>query len=453
MDKPKKKISYNRKYLIGMTVILIVLVALSLIINSTFFENYYINKKLAAMVSAYSELNDISNEGDFESSSFEIRFKSICEKNNVSIVMLNSETQTLKSSTDDPQFLINQLLSYIFNKSNNAVDSLLARGKNYELHLVTDAGSGIEYIDMFGVLDTGNLFLVRSPLAGIRESVRIASRFFNVLMVIFAVIVVAIFMFLSRRVSISELKEANERLKQDIEEKEKIEKIRSEFLSNVSHELKTPIALVQGYAEGLKEGMVDEPSTRDYYCEVIMDEASKMNSIVKRLIELSHIEFGDIEFDNKPFDLNELIECHLQSMQILCEQKEVNVSFDNPYGETVVVADEYYIEEVFNNFFTNALNYCSGDKNIRISLSKDNDRVTVSLFNSGDNIPQESIEHIWDQFYKVDKARTREYGGTGVGLSYVKAILDAIGQKYGVKNEQDGVTFYFTLSLFKNDEL
>lgn len=447
MSITKKKLSNNKKYLIGMAGILLFLVALSLIINSTFFENFYINKKLSAMISTYDELNDISNTGDFESDSFEIHFKSICEKNNVSIIILSSEVRPLKYSTDDPQFLINQLLLYIFNKANNASDSLLASAKNYELHLIKDAGSGIEYIDMFGVLDTGNLFLVRSPLAGIRESVRIASLFFNVLMVVFGFFVVVIFIFLSRRAGVTELREANERLQKDIEEKEKTEKVRSEFLSNVSHELKTPIALVQGYAEGLKEGMVEDAATKDYYCEVIMDEASKMNNIVRRLIEVSNIEFGDIKFDNVTFDLSELINGNIQSMQILCEQKEIEVSFNNPYDEIMVVADEYYVEEVFNNFFTNAINYCLGERKISISLQKDNEHVVVAIHNTGENIPEESIEHIWEQFYKVDKARTREYGGTGVGLAYVKAILDAMGQKYGVQNNEDGVSFYFSLSL------
>lgn len=453
MESTKKKISYNKKYLIGLMIALIVLAALSLLINSTFFDNYYINKKLSALRNAYTELNDISKAGDYESTKFEIRFKNICEKNNVSIVILNSETQTLKSSTDDPKFMIDQLIAYIFNRSKNASDVLLVREKNYELHLVTDSSSGIEYIDMFGVLDKGNLFLVKSPLAGIRESVRISTRFFNLLMIIFAFFVIIIFIFLSRRISVTELKDTNARLQKDIEDKEKREKIRSEFLSNVSHELKTPIALIQGYAEGLREGMVDDDTTRDYYCEVIMDESAKMNSIVKKLIDLNHIESGDIDFDNTAFNLSELIEGKLQSLQILCEQKEVKVTVDNPYGEIMVYADEYYVEEVFNNFFTNALNYATGDKEIRISLSKDTERVKVSIYNTGEGIPEDSIEHIWDQFYKVDKARTREYGGTGVGLSYVKAILDAFGQRYGVNNEEQGITFYFTLSLFKNDDL
>ena len=112
-----------------------------------------------------------------------------------------------------------------------------------------------------------------------------------------------------------------------------------------------------------------------------------------------------------------------------------------------VWADEFKVEEVFTNYFSNAIHYCSGDKKIVITLTKGEKTVRVSVFNTGEPIPEESISYIWDKFYKVDKARTREYGGSGVGLSIVKAIMESMNQKYGVENYQNGVLFWFELDI------
>lgn len=127
--------------------------------------------------------------------------------------------------------------------------------------------------------------------------------------------------------TISELKAANNQLQKDIESKIRIDQQRQEFLNNVSHELKTPIALVQGYAEGLKENISDDPESREFYCDVIMDEASKMNKLVRNLLTLNHLEEGRDELTMERFDIVSLIRGVLQSMDIMIQQKEAKVSF------------------------------------------------------------------------------------------------------------------------------
>ena len=246
--------------------------------------------------------------------------------------------------------------------------------------------------------------------------------------------------------TIGELKTANNELTKDIENKIQIDEMRKEFLANVSHELKTPIALIQGYAEGLQENILDDAESRKYYCEVIVDEAAKMNSMVKKLLELNHIEFGDNKVDIQRFDLTALINGMLGSLSVLIEQKEVNVEFDEK--ETYVWADQYMIEEVISNYLSNALNHVAvvnGQKRIKITYVKIEDGLRICIYNTGFNIPQEEIDKVWIKFYKVDKARTREYGGSGVGLSIVKAIMDSHNRKCGVENKEDGVEFWFEL--------
>ena len=244
--------------------------------------------------------------------------------------------------------------------------------------------------------------------------------------------------------ALAELKEANTELKKDLEKKEQIDAMRKEFLSNVSHELKTPIALIQGYAEGLNENISDDPESREFYCEVIMDEASKMNKLVKNLLTLNQLESGKDAPVMERFDIVSLIRGVLGSMHIMIEQKEATVIFEET--EPVYVwADEFKIEEVVTNYTSNALNHLDGERKVEIKVLQEEDCVKVTVFNTGTPIPEEDIPNLWNKFYKVDKARTREYGGSGIGLSIVKAIMESMNQEYGVQNFDNGVEFWFTL--------
>ncbi|MBR4514436.1 MAG: HAMP domain-containing histidine kinase [Lachnospiraceae bacterium] len=243
--------------------------------------------------------------------------------------------------------------------------------------------------------------------------------------------------------AISELKSANIKLEKDIAEKTQIDEMRKEFLSHVSHELKTPIALIQGYAEGLKDMDADtDKEDRDYYTDVIIDEAHKMNELVKRLLMLNEIEFGQTPLSIERFDITQMIKQKLNSSRILIEEAGAMVTFEQE-EPCYVWADEYMIEEVFSNYLTNAIHYVREGGEIKIKTETVGDNIRVSVYNDGNKIPQEDIDKIFDKFYKVDKARTREYGGNGIGLSIVAAAMEAHGKKYGVRNEEDGVTFWF----------
>ena len=244
--------------------------------------------------------------------------------------------------------------------------------------------------------------------------------------------------------TISELKSANNQLQSDIEKKNEIDEMRKEFLSNVSHELKTPLALIQGYAEGLKECVHDDAESRDFYCEVIMDEADKMNQMVKKLLTLNQLEFGNETVTMEHFDLTELITGVINSQMLLAEQSGIRIDFEAD-GPMLVWADEFKVEEVVTNYLSNAIHYASYEKRILIRYIKKADCVRVCVFNTGEPIPESELENVWIKFYKVDKARTREYGGSGIGLSIVKAIMESFHRECGVENHEDGVEFWFEL--------
>jgi signal transduction histidine kinase len=249
--------------------------------------------------------------------------------------------------------------------------------------------------------------------------------------------------------TISELKSANNELQIDIKKKTQIDEMRKEFLSNVSHELKTPLALIQGYAEGLSECVNEDASSREFYCEVIMDEADKMNQMVKKLLTLNQLEFGNDMVVMERFDLTELILGVIQSSSILLEQKRIHLTFHTDQS-MYVWADEFKVEEVMTNYLSNAIHHTEELGRIDIKYTQMEDYVRISVFNTGRQIPKEDLERIWIKFYKVDKARTREYGGSGIGLSIVKAIMDSFHRSCGVINHTDGVEFWFELDTKSN---
>ena len=246
--------------------------------------------------------------------------------------------------------------------------------------------------------------------------------------------------------TIVELKTANNELQSDIENKIQIDEMRKEFLSNVTHELKTPIALIQGYAEGLQDNINEDAESREFYCDVIIDEANKMNRMVQKLLNLNQIEFGKNQVEFERFDVVQVIQSVLNSNQILMEQKEVQLVFET--DEPVYVwADEYFTQEVLTNYVSNALHHVEGERKIEVRLEKKSELVRISVFNTGQQIPEEDLDKVWIKFYKVDKARTREYGGSGIGLSIVQAIMNSMHRDCGVCNREDGVEFWFELDM------
>ena len=141
------------------------------------------------------------------------------------------------------------------------------------------------------------------------------------------------------------------------------------------------------------------------------------------------------------FDITEMIRNMVESSKILVEKQEVKIIFDEP--ETHVWADEFMIEEVITNYVSNAVNHLDGEKRIEITLERIGSRIRVQVFNTGKPIPEEELDKVWIKFYKVDKARTREYGGSGIGLSIVKAIMNSLNQECGVYYKENGVAFWF----------
>ena len=250
--------------------------------------------------------------------------------------------------------------------------------------------------------------------------------------------------------TIKQLRNTNIELEKDIEEKSQIDEMRKSFISDVSHELKTPIALIQGYSEGLLENVNSDEENRRFYAEVILDETNKMDRLVKQLLELMKLEYGKREFQDKEFNIVELEKEIVRKSQVMLEEKNIEIKFQT-MDEITVFADDFYIEQVISNYLTNAIKHIKeldGEKYIQIENEVDieKNKVRVKVFNTGDTIKEENIARIWNRFYKIDESRNREDGGTGIGLSFVKAIMSNYGNEYGVVNRENGVEFYLELN-------
>ena len=220
---------------------------------------------------------------------------------------------------------------------------------------------------------------------------------------------------------------------------------------DVSHELKTPIALIQGYAEGLIENVNTDEENRKFYANVILDEANKMDKLVKQLLELMKLEYGKRELNNEKFDICELIREVVRKSKVILEENEIQIQL-NTENPVFVYADSFYIEQVVSNYFTNAIKHVkevNGKKIIKFTIETNIEKniVRVSIFNTGDNISEEDLNRIWNRFYKIDESRNREDGGSGIGLSLVKAIMNNYKNDYGAINKDEGIEFYFELNL------
>ena len=250
--------------------------------------------------------------------------------------------------------------------------------------------------------------------------------------------------------TIQDLKEANIDLEKDVEEKSKLSEMRNQFISDVSHELKTPIALIQGYAEGLNDGIVTDEESKKYYVEVILDEANKMSNLTKDLLDLSRLEYGKEELVYQDFSINDLVKNTLKKNEVLFKEKNITSEYISD-GTYLVKADSNRIEQVLTNYISNAIKNVSNENIIRCKIEdlKDENKVRVIVFNSGNKIKDEDMPRLWTRFYKVDSSRNRDAGGTGIGLSLVKAIMTQHHQKYGANNLDNGVEFWFELDKAK----
>ena len=463
-------------------------------VNTFALEKFYLYSKQNTLIDVYNQLNDYYNGNDHELD-LEREMERIAIKNNFDILIKDEDNINIYSSSNDFYYVVDSIIG---TSDNQRTKEILVSQDNYTIRLQKDFKNGLNYIMLSGVLDNGYNVFIRVPMTSIQDSVDISNNFL-ILMAGFTILIAAVIVsIISKKftepilelnkiaknmanldfshkyrvndvddeindlgksinlmsdkleATIKQLRSTNIELEKDIEEKSQIDEMRKTFISDVSHELKTPIALIQGYSEGLLENVNNDDESRKFYAEVILDEANKMNKLVQQLLELMKLEYGKREFNNTSFDIVEAEKEIVRKSQVMLDEKEVSVEFAG-LDSLKVYADDFYTEQIITNYLTNAIKNVKekdGKKFIRIdnTVNPKNGKSRIEIFNTGDNISEENMARIWNRFYKVDKSRNRQSGGTGIGLSLVKAIMANYGNDYGAINCEDGVTFYFELN-------
>ncbi|MFZ5969611.1 MAG: sensor histidine kinase [Bacillota bacterium] len=243
--------------------------------------------------------------------------------------------------------------------------------------------------------------------------------------------------------NIEKLRIANEQLKKDIEKERKLEVMRKEFISSVSHELKTPLSIIKSFAEGIKDDISQKKI--DHYIDVILDESDKMNGLVMDMLELSKLESGGYKLDEEAFDIIDLMQQVQIKLSHETEHKGIHIITQTDEQEVMVYGDRRRIEQVLMNLLSNGIRHTYEEKNLYMIVRCQDDHITINIENEGDLIDEDKIDKIWDRFYRIEASRNRKLGGIGLGLSIVKNILELHSSQFGVRNTDRGVAFFFTL--------
>lgn len=501
--------SIKKKLFFQIGTLIVILVSLLLLANTLLLESYYTYKQKKKLVEHYSTINS-TKSNNYEDSILEF-LSIETKSNTDILILDNTGKSVYESNIFmADKKLLNKLMD-IMNIKGGEFNPTIQKPKNAppnpkieitKIEMIdhktsfvwaNDTILGNRNLLLFGTLENGNIIELRLPIESIKTNIKLSNDFLLIIgaivfiiAMIFAYVVSNYFtkpiremndatkrmkaldfktsckvlsndeigqlaesineMSIELSNTINSLNDKNSQLQNEIKEKNRLDEKRRSLLNNVSHELKTPIALMQGYAEGLKLNVIKNKERSDFYCDVIIDESLKMNQLVESLLNIDQMEFGDKVLHKTEFEVNEFVLNVLNKYKKIFIDKNIKLNV-NTIKSTKVFADVFMMERVFTNYITNAINYVDENLSIEISLIKLKGSTRIEVFNTTEPIDEKDLDKIWDSFYKLDKARTREKGGHGLGLSIVKSIQEAHNNSYGVRSVDKGVYFWFEMDM------
>jgi two-component system, OmpR family, sensor histidine kinase VanS len=453
-------------------IFMLLLILCGILLNVLFLNQYYIYKYRADFITINREisreyLENRKNLGDY--------IDVIDRTEGISCLVLNKNKDILynsaskKVSTDE------------MNLSNDISNLMILNddklSKTYVYSVIERRKAQLTKLVFMSRLSSGETIILRKPLKGINESASIANQFYLFEGILLIIIGGGFILAFSRKItkpiiemsnvaeSISDLdfnryiiynskdelgslaKSINKmsvKLSENINSLTQDVERRKQLVRNISHELKTPIGVIKGYAEGLKFGLAEDTEKANKYCTVIAEECDHMDWMVKDLLSYSMLESGSFQLNISSFDVVELIKEISQRFELICAEKEVSIESDMP-EHLDLFADRELIGRAINNFLINALAHLGKKKYIKLSVVRRDTETRISVFNIGDNIPENELKNIWDVFYKLDKSRSRKEAGHGLGLSIVKLIAELHHGSVGVENLEAGVMFFIDI--------
>lgn len=476
--------SIKTKITVMVFVILLAMFTVQIACNMLFAEDFYLNTKSKTISKAFKELNRVKQKNDKKLVDIINEYE---DSYNLQFIMANSNLVCIYNSKQ-----------YSFSNKSNKYKIRPGFGfkKNISLFsrnakpVVKAINSSNEKLVLYGIIERGNedyYIVIQNHIKSIEQDMKETNQLiFYISLIALCVGGIAAYIFAKKTATpIQEIEQvarnvakldfslkANENLPHDeigqlassintmsdelessikglVEEnqyKARIDQMRKEFIANVSHELKTPLAILTGYAELLNNNI--QGIDKEFYYSVILDETSKMSNLVNHLLNLSKIENGLENLHLETTNISETISRLIDKNQILFQHKDLTCVYrgqENCYAK----ADSIYLELAVSNYISNAISHTKEGGNIEVSVKKteDKENIRISVWNQGAPIAQEDIEQIWDSFYRGDKSRTRTTEThIGLGLYIVKNIISEHQGKYGVTNKDNGVEFFIQLN-------
>ena len=232
----------------------------------------------------------------------------------------------------------------------------------------------------------------------------------------------------------------------------RMEKVRSEFLGNVTHELKTPISSISGYIETLLEGAINDKTVNIGFLERALENAHRLEELVTDLVEISRIETGELKMNFEYFNIFDILKNLIKDAKQRNTNKKIKIDLDLPDKKLFVYGDKSRLDQVISNLLSNSLRY-TDEGYIKVKANRRDDEIVFSIIDTGIGITQKAIKRIFERFYRTDKARDRQIGGTGLGLSIAKHIIEAHGSKVYVDTvEGKGSTFSFGVTTINPEK-
>ncbi len=476
--RAEKGVKLKTRLFLQVAFILVVCISVLLFLNSKYMEKLYLLYQKQSIIGMVDEINALPNI----ELTYYTELPAFENKNDVSIDLYNAYGEQLYVSRSTIDFSDKKV--NVISRAEDGKD-----GGYYSI--LQEEGSDIQYNVYGRTLSNGYEIEITSLISPITQSEEAATSFtvlLSVVGLIFALIAVSLFAgrftkpleeineitaAMARREftrrckigrrdeigelaeninhmsdsldkALTELEEKNKQLLSDIERERKLDGIRKEFISSVSHELKTPIAIIRGYAEGLLALDKNDTGAQGEYSRIIVSEAERMNEQVLRLLEISLYESGGYQLKESTFSIGKMIDDYLAVSKPLFSEKGITAKSTVP-AQLLVVGDEQKLFTVLSNYIQNGVAHADGEKQIVCRCEKNDGAVRVFVYNTGEPIAEEDADKLFMSFYRADKAHSRSEGRFGLGLSIVKAIMDVHKMACGFRNVEDGVEFWFDI--------
>lgn len=478
--------SIRRKLFIQIGSLVILLIGSLFLVNTLFLEDFYAWGKKRELIETYNIINQLD---ETEYTYDNITLNKVNQKSRFDVIIGTNEKEMIFTTNTK----IDKLVSVFTVKDPRGpkfvVEKVEDLNNQSKIIWARDDNNGMKLMLLEGYLDNGHFVALHFPLASIQPNILIVNQFLLIIGSIIFILSLGLAYLISKSftqpilnmnkvtkdmiqlnfdqkcqvnsndeigqlsesinelsgelsAAMDELKVKNKALEVKVDEKKLLAQKRKELLSNVSHELKTPLALITGYAEGLPIMAQENPSNMLTYGEIILDEARKMNTLIERILDVDQIESGHLLVNQINFDLNDTINQHIKGLEALANERGLLINYTSQ--PCMVHADKLLMDRVISNLLTNAL-YHSKSHEIQVFLTQEKDHVILNVSNVSDFENPSQLDNLFDSFYKHDQARTRHKGGHGLGLSIVKAIMQAHDLPYGVKLEEQTISFWIQI--------